>query len=115
MFNLDFSSDGMNDDRSDVISALLAHISPQKRIRCRLILFDMPNFNFQQLQDNVLKFQFFRFSCHLIYLLKFHPLPNFDRIRQLPLFDRLQSIDTVSDVAIIYCLKWTDVYHAVLK
>lgn len=113
MVNLNDFRNGINTDRCDVVLALLACISPDKRIRCLLTLFNMSNFNFEQFQHAVQKLKFFRFSCLLMYFIKFFPVPNFDYVRQLPLFNRLQLDNTISEIAIIYSSRWANAYHGV--
>jgi hypothetical protein len=94
MINLNSSINETNTDELNFFSALLAHLSPCNRTRCRLTLCDFFNFNFEQLQLIVFEHNFCRFSCRFVYFCKLDSLPNFDLIRQLPLFNRLQLINT---------------------
>jgi len=115
MFDLDFDITATNCDICEAVTALLAYVSPCIRARCQLTLFGMPDFNFEQLQRTVTTLDFVRFSCQLVYFPKYKSLPDFDRIRQLPLFNRLKPILTSSDNIIIYYSAWTNTNHAFMK
>jgi hypothetical protein len=115
MIHFDFSNNESNADGCGIVVALLNLVSPRVGTRCHLNLFGMSNFNFEQLQRAVLEHNFFRFSCRLFYFLKFHSLPNFDRIQQLALFHQLKPICTFPDVVNTYQSTWTNTYHAFLK
>jgi hypothetical protein len=115
MLNLEFYKNDINFDISDAVSSLLSYVSPCKRVRCHLTLFDISNFNFEQLQRTVTTLNIFRFSCKLIYFPKYISPPDFDRIRQLPLFNRLKRTFTDSDVVVIYHSTWTNTNHNFIK
>ena len=88
------------------VTKLLTSISFDKCIRYRLTLIDTVNFNFEQLQHTVRKLHFIHFSCRLIWFHKYHPSPNIDCIRQVPLFNQLKIIHTNS-TATLYRSRWT--------
>jgi hypothetical protein len=113
MINLEFYKNDTNVDISEAVSSLLAYVSPYKRVRCHLNLFSISDFNFEQLQRTVTTLNFFRFSCHLIYFIKYTPPPDIDRIRQLPLFNRLKPKPKfiVPDVVVTYDSTWTNTNH----
>ena len=69
MFEFRFSEDPIDTNQYDVVFTLLAHLSPNRHIRCRLSMFGMSNFNFEQLQRALHKLKSARFSCFLIYVL----------------------------------------------
>ncbi|CAF3980633.1 unnamed protein product [Rotaria sp. Silwood1] len=115
IINVDFSINGTNAETFDFLPTLLAHLSPHNRTRCRLAMFGVSNLNFEQVQRIVFERNISRFSCLLLYVRNFHSLPNFDRIRQLPLFNRLQSISTNIDGVVVRWLKWTNTYDACMK
>ncbi len=106
MFNLESYDKNFNCDINDAVSSLLAYVSSCKRVRCHLSLINISDFNFEQLQRTVITLNFFRFSCQLLYFIKCTPLPDFDRIQQLPLFNRLKLKFNVPNVAVIYHSTW---------
>ncbi|CAF1138975.1 unnamed protein product [Rotaria sordida] len=115
LLNLDSSIDDINTDKFDVLSAVLPSLSSNNRTRCRLPLFGVLNFDFEQIQHIVLERNICRFSCQFLYFRELHSLPNFDRIRQLPLFNRLQSININYDGAVIYTLPWINTNDVLLN
>jgi hypothetical protein len=115
IFNRGSDNNDINSDISDAVSSLLTYVSPCKRVRCHLNLFDVSDFNFEQLQRTVTTLNFFRFSCRLFYLIKHTPPPDINRIRQLPLFNRLKPKFIVPDVVVIYDSTWTNTNHHFVK
>ncbi|CAF1201836.1 unnamed protein product [Adineta steineri] len=106
-FDLDSSMNEVDNSKYGYISELLASISTVKRIRYCVTLVDMVNFNYEQFQCAVLKLNFVRFSCRLMWLHRFQPVPNIDCIRQIPLFNKLK-LEHIGSKATLFRSIWTD-------
>jgi hypothetical protein len=115
IINFVFTKNETNADACDVVSTLLKYVSSDICSRCRLTLFGISNFNFEQLQRTVFELNFFRFSCNLIYYPELHGLITLDHIQQLPLFNQFKLVSNISDAVKIYKSKWTNANRASLK
>jgi hypothetical protein len=115
MINFESYKNNINYDISDAVSSLLFYVSPCKRVRCHLNLVNISDFNFEQLQHTVITLNFFRFSCQLIYCIKYTSPPDIDCIQQLPLFNQLKLAFTIADSAVIYDSTWTNTNHHFVK
>ena len=104
--DIDHDVNATDNGKYSSVTTLLTSISFNKRIRYRLTLVDMANFDFEQLQRTVLKLNFVRFACRLMWFYKYNLSPNIDDIRQVPLFNQLKMIHKGS-AATLYRTTWT--------
>jgi hypothetical protein len=115
MSDLECNPNNTKCDISDAVSSLLTYVSPYKRVRCQLTLSHISDFNFEQLQHTVTTLNFFRFSFRFFYCSESKQLPNLDHIRQLPLFNQLQSTFIGSGDGVIYYSTWINTNHHLIK
>ena len=102
-----FSPEETTVNKCDYVSQFLKWITFDPCIRYRLSLVNTRNFNFQQLPHILHQLRFTRLLLRFVWLSKYVSLPNIDCIRQIPLFNQLQMLNSDS-LGALYHIIWNN-------